>query len=182
MPQLDFFLTQDDELEVVDWILSRSAWLIPDRDFATSSCEEVRARDAFLRIKGKARLFFILHDSYYRIPLELRRYGSGPKQGEYFIVQRSGGPALSFLCLPPFVRDGEQYLPPGMIAYYKTYWNPDRGLNESTPPELVVFYDQLSRVIRQNGQPVRMGPRTLWVGKHARAERAAGMKLVGVDS
>jgi hypothetical protein len=127
-------------------------------------------------------LFFLLADSFYRVPLEIRCYSSGPKLGKFYIVQKNGGPAITLLCLPPLEQEGQRLLPPGMVSYYSTYLNPDTGQNQTAPAELVAFFGDLCREIKANGQAVKMGPRTLWLGRHAEAQMAKGLRLVGVDT
>lgn len=168
MPQCDFFLSEADEDRVVWWILSSGAWIAPDLDYSQPKHDVVRTADAYWNVRNQTNLFFILHESFYRCPLELRVHSSGPKAGRFFLMQRNGGPALSFFCPRVYEKGESKCLPAGMLAYYPTYRNTARAENEKTPKELVRYFREVTAVIQDEADQRTVGSRIYWIGKDAK--------------
>jgi hypothetical protein len=165
--QCDFFMADADEDRLVRWVFSREAVLVPDLDYSTPHYQELRNADTFIDLRSRTNLFFVLHSSFYRRPLELRRYSVGPKAGGYYLMQRNGGPALSLFFPTIYTKEEARYLPAGMVSYFPTFWDPEREENEKTPQELVCFYRSLIAAIKEDAVRRKVGSRTYWIGEHA---------------
>jgi hypothetical protein len=179
--QCDFFMAEADEDRLVRWIFAREAVLVPDLDYGSPHYQELRNADALHGLRSRTNLFFVLHSSFYRCPLELRTYSSGAKAGGYYLMQRNGGPALSLFCPTTYKKEGARYLPAGMASYFPTFWNPEREENENAPQELVGFYRSLVAAIKHDAVCRKVGKRTYWIGEHAMTQFREGDLHPGME-
>lgn len=180
MPQCDFFVTGKDEARVVDWILSCDGCLVPSLDYDTPQYEEVRSSKEYLNARERTNLFFILHPSFYECALAIKRHSSGPKAGKYFLIQRVGGPALSWF-VPRIYEKGGIILPAGMVAYDPTYRKVVHGENQKVPKSISSFYLDLLKVLKEGAVPRKLELRTYWIARDALEAFRDGSIRPGLD-
>lgn len=181
MPQCYFFVTQEDEARIVDWILGDDGWLVPGLDYDTPKYEEIRSTEKYLDARQKTNLFFVLHPSFYECALALVAHSSGPKVGKHFLMQRVGGPALSWFVPRIYEKENLKVLPAGMVAYYPTYRKAIPGEIQEVPKETGSFYRDLLRVLKLGASPRKVELRTYWVARNAEEAFREGSVRPGLD-
>jgi hypothetical protein len=180
MAELGFILSKMEEGLLVQDVLDMGAWLVPDIHYQTPELARITMLGDYERFRKVTRLFFILHPSYLRVPLDVRE---ASKEGKsvYFIMQRNGGPTIDFLSSVEFSEGGEHRIKPGFIAHYSTFWNTETQQNEKMPAALLKLYRELSGLVRRLSTPRRTGVRTYWIGKEVQQLLAAGSLHLGID-
>ncbi|MBI1929367.1 hypothetical protein HYR99_34625 [Candidatus Poribacteria bacterium] len=184
MAEAEFFLDSEDELEVMNFIFENGGWFVPDIRYKTNEYIDVRNEKEYLGCREATRLFFILHQTYLKSPLEMRPCESQiDGQRFYFIMPRNGGPTLDFYCPKPFIKDEVLHLPPGALGYYPTFWNTTAERNEKTPQEVVGFYRQIVKQIRENSSQAvsNQTGRSFYLSERALKKLKNGAKLVGLE-
>lgn len=180
MPQIDFFLSQEDERWLVDSCLRQGLQLIPSLTYSSRDYEVLDSTGEVLRARDKARLFFLSLPGVSQ-QLEMREHDSGPKAGQFFIMQRNGGPVID-LFFPTYSRtDVGDQIAAGFLGYHKTYWDLRAHENRATPEALIAAYKDLSRRIRAAARRIVGKERTYFLFPSVDARLEKGLRLVGVE-
>lgn len=180
MPQVDFYFSDRDIIDFAVQVFDAGAWLVPDLRFEEQSYCIIRDTDTFVRTRKATRLFFILHDSYFACPLEMRPLARTGQSPHYYIMQRNGGPTIDFFS-PGIVNNKEnRSIGQGFLAHHPSYYNTRTRTNLKTPPTLLAVYKDLCSGIKSSTSPLRAGKRTFLLGKEAHGLRSQGVPLVGL--
>ena len=180
MPELQLFMTGRDEVELVKFVLSEGAGLIPDLDYPRPKLELVSNGSEFVSARALTRHFFIVRDDYFKMPLQLRKI---EKQGKlaYYITQRKGGPTVDFLASGIFTRDGGTFIRPGMVSHYPTFFDDQKGCFQKTPKELIGFYRDITHFLKESYVRVKPKKVAFWLSPDAQSELRQGAKLIGLE-
>ncbi len=180
MAELDLYLTEEDELEIVAAALDLECELIPDSHYPTAQFDRLSTLKEYERARARTRSFFFLSDRFFQCPLELRPI---EKHGKtvYYIFSRSGGPTIQFLGGGLSQEGGSKVIGPGFISYHTTYENTTRHRMEKPPKELVEVYDSLVKSVRKLATRIKPGKRVYWLGPDARKHVEKSAKLVGYE-
>ena len=179
MPQLDFYLEEQDKIALMTFIFSEGGYIIPLINYTQPSFTTIRSIEDYLPFVNQSLSFFIGHDSYFIYPLT---WGSLEKQGtEYFYLrQRIGGPTLDFYS-PGFInKTGVHFIGQGNISYYPSFQNSEEGTNLQPPEELRLLYKKLCIRIKKS-VAIKLDKRTYWVGENAIVSLRNGVKLMNVS-
>lgn len=120
MPELGFVLSASEETNVLKLVFDQGGWLVPDLNYTIPQYVTIGSYETYLDYRKQTRLFFILHPSYLKSPLDLH---SIEKDGRtvYFIMQRNGGPTIDFLSCVEYKEKGKAYISTGSLSHYPTY-------------------------------------------------------------
>lgn len=182
MPDLHLYMTDIDDIQIATSILNRGCTMIPDLHYDSPTYANLTTVAEYRDYRGQTPAFYLVADSFFKSPLELREIQKNGKSF-YYIYPRSGGPTMRFLAGGTFKENGSLIIRSGELGYYLTYANTLNSHSETAPRELVAVYKSLAKDIRQNSVSVRLGRRNrvFWLGKDAvRAVRACA-KLVGFE-
>ena len=180
MPELGLFLSWRDIEEFVEFVLQEGGALVPDLEYESDQYVVIRDSQSFGQLRRETSLFFILNDSYFLSPFEIRRI---TKRGKvvFYILQRSGGPTIDLFTGGDFRRSHQHLVGPSSLGYHPTYWNTTTHRNEKSPDSLIIFYKSLVRQIKKGAKRIKPGVRAYWVGKHAQGLVRNGAKPVGYE-
>lgn len=180
MPEISFYLDSVDQKRFCDELFNHGATAVPDLRYQTASYEAVTNVEELNRALRWTRYFFIMHPSFTRQPLEVRRVRSG--DSEFFsILPRNGGPAIDLL-LSLGGEVSPKRVPTGMLGLYPSYWDLEGQTNMKQPSTAVSFFDLLKKVIITGAVCVRTKKRIHWIGQStAQRARAGEIELVGLD-
>jgi hypothetical protein len=180
MPQIDFFLCQEDERWLVDQCVCLGLQFIPDLNYGSRDYEVLASSDEVLAARGATRLFHLSMPGVSQPP-EMRQIDSGQKAGQWFILQRNGGPLIQ-LFFPTFSRTevGDQ-IAAGFLGYHKTYWDLQVQENRATPTSLIGAYRHLAKKIRAKAMHISGKARTYFLFPSVEARVKQGLKLLGVE-
>lgn len=173
-------MTGRDEVELVKFVLTEGAGLIPDLDYSRPKPELLSNRSEFASARVLTRHFFIVRDDYFKMPLHLRKI---EKQGKltYYIAQRKGGPTVDFLASGVFTRDGGRFIRPGMVSHYPTFFDDQEGCLRKAPKELIGFYRHITHFLKESYLRVKPKKVTFWLSPDAQSELRQGAKLIGLE-
>jgi len=180
MAQLDIFLDEQDVVELVESLIARSCYFVPDLHYSCPSIEEwkIETAEQFLtcRVQKRASLFFALSPEFVRCPLEFLSF---EKEGtkRFFINQKSGGPTLDLFLPPRFAENGVPHLSSGFVGYHAKYWNTVTKTMEASPGSLKTLFAEISREMRKRGELKQATRRTYIVGPHTLNAARAGLVL-----
>jgi hypothetical protein len=180
MTELGILLTSSEERSLVEFVLSKGAFLVPDIDYSSGEYVAIRSLSDFLRYRAATRLFFIVHEDYLIAPLEMRQTVKGGNL-VYYVMQRNGGPTIDFLSTVEFTENSEAKVNPGYVAYHRTFWNPKIGENEKPPNSMVRLFGEIRSFIRNMATAAKLGKRTYLIGEEMNAALKRGTKTLGID-
>ena len=180
MPEIGILLTRDEEQTVIRSILDRAGWLVPDFQYEVPVPALVKTHEDYLRWRSKTRLFFVLHDSFLVVPLELRQVGRDGGLG-YFIAQRTGGPTIEFLSTLEFQEDARRWVNPGFIAHHRTFWDAESRANVKPPQAFVTFFKETIAIMKQVAALKKIGVRRYWIGNEMSVLLENGTMHLGIQ-
>jgi hypothetical protein len=180
MAELGILLTPTEERSIVEFVLSKGAFLVPDIDYSSGEHATVRSLSDYLRYRAATRLFFIVHQDYLTAPLEMRQTVKGGNL-VYYVTQRNGGPSIDFLSTVEFTENSIAKVNPGFIAHHCTFWNPITGQNEKPPTSMIRLFGEIRSVIRSMAMSAKLGKRSYLIGEEMSAALKSGTKTLGID-
>lgn len=181
MPQTDFFADYQDKDWLVQIIYSLGFKMAPDLNYESPALTYLKDWDAFQSFPSET-LFYLVHEDEVRSPLETYCIPSGWRAGKHVIVQRHGGPALTFSVYNAREECGQRILGSGHISYYATYKNTLTGEHEKISPALRSHYRNIVKYIRACGRVFEDrcmdgGVRQYWILPHALEAIRNGARL-----
>lgn len=183
MPEIDFFQTEDEEIKLVEFIVSEGAFFIPDHKFSPKIIE---AKDTSAFIDNWpycSGLYYIASPQYSISPLEVKSvYNEHYKKEIFYIEQRNGGPVLTFSSTRVYVKNGAKRLTNSSIGYYPTYWNTEKSVMEKPPAALIQFFKKIVKQIKRGGTEIKTTQRTFWLRPGIVTLRENGLKLNAIDA
>ena len=179
MPELGFILTTEEEEGVIRSALRNGAWLVPDIGHETSEPLQIKTYEEYERCRKSTRLFFIIHSSFYKVPLEMRET---VREGQhvFVVMQRNGGPVIEYLSSVEFSEGGQANINPGFLAHHKTFWNPKAQENQAVPTTLLELYRELCAEAKNVARREKVGVRVYWIGRAVRQLIEAGKLHLGI--
>jgi hypothetical protein len=177
MPELSLYLNNSDGNLIVRWVLDAGGYLVPGKDYEQRSYLKVRTMEEFETLRAETSSFYALHSSFSKMPLEMVQ---NERTCKYFIMPRNGGPAIGLQLGGEVRRDGAQYVKPGSVNYYRTYWNFEEGRNDTAPKEQAAFYRDIAQKVKASFRCVR-SKRLYWIGPGALHQVLRGARLVGLE-
>lgn len=180
MSERTLYMTHEDEKALIGWLLDRGAHLVPDVHYAHEGYQTCDSLEDVARFRSLTRNFFVTHHRFTRGSLELVRNES--KEGQwFFIMPRHGGPAIDLLLAGEFREGNVEYVRPGDVGYYRTYWDPESQENKPAPKEQVSLYRELIQSLKQNYFALQTRHRVFCIGPGAREILRRGGRLVGLE-
>lgn len=164
MAQTDFLFSDEEYLQLVDHLLGRGARFVPDISYSRQQYVELTSLHDVLTAAKETKLFFVIHDTFIRCPLELRQRRS--VADAYYIMPRNGGPALDLYFtgkLPP----ADTCIPNGFIGCYPSFWDIAHQRNEEIPLDLKKVYQEARKFIQKSSRLVKPGKRRFYCGQKA---------------
>jgi hypothetical protein len=180
VPEIQLFQDSEDEAQLVRTLLLANAHLVPDVDYAERTWVTIRDIETYDIFRSRARLFFVLHESFSRSPLEMVEVEKDGRNIHY-ISQSSGGPFLDYLAggVPGMIEESK--LASGMLGFKALYWDTVAHCTKRPPAQLVAFYGELAKTIRSSYLKFKPGKVTYYIGPGALNKARSGMELVGLD-
>lgn len=180
MAELDILLTPTEERSLVEFVLGKGAFLVPDIDYSSTEYVTVRSVDDYLRHRANTRLFFIIHEDYLTTPLEMRQAFKGGNL-IYYVMQRNGGPSIEFLSTVECIENSTTKVNPGFVAHHPTFWNPNTRQNEKPSAALIRLFGEIRSFLRSRAKAEKLGKRSYLVGGEMMAALKNGTKTLGID-
>ena len=124
MPGIQLYQSEQDEIVLVTAAVSNGYWLVPDLHYESAKVDILRTVEDFQSVRKREYHFFILHESFLRIPLCLRKIEKNGKD-VFYVSQTEGGPFLEFLGGGIFKdkQSGKDRIRPGFLEYRSGYWD-----------------------------------------------------------
>lgn len=171
MPQIDFYLNENERARFIDYCFKQGCNIIPDLHYDTEKYIVVANMKQYELHCKECPLLFIVSNKFSAYPLELEQFEKESKK-KYFIRQRHGGPTIDFYS-PVLGELENNIVGPGYIGIYPFYYHE----NEKYIPNknFIDHYKLFVSYIKESSQKVKLKQRTFWVGKHTieRAKRGA---------
>jgi len=160
MPQLDFYISNAEKTMLVNLIFEMNGTLAVDSDYILPQYTILKNIHEYRNFAEENNLFFILHESYLKYPLQIRPFNRG-EQTFYYISQRYGGPSIDFYTTG--LLDNNR-IGSSNISYY-SYFYDNKNQKVKPPQELLDFYNILTKFIRKNSLPYKMKVRKYLISK-----------------
>jgi hypothetical protein len=172
-------LTKEEEEGVIRSALLLGAWLVPDIGHQTSTPLQIKTYEEFKEHRKSTRLFFIIHPSFYTVPLEMRETVRDGRH-VFMVMQHNGGPAIEFLSSVEFTEGEQRKINPGFLAHHKTFWNPKVHENQAMPPTLLQLHSELCAQVKKVARREKVGVRVYWIGRAVRQLIEAAKLHLGI--
>jgi hypothetical protein len=178
MAQLDFYLSRQDKIELVEFLFAKGAKLIPSVDYPTEGYIELHTHIEYEEYVDKNVLMHIIHPSYTSIKLQMDFFEKRGKK-VFYICQRHGGPTIDFYSPGKIVEDGINFIGPGFISTYSYHWI--KGEKTPIGSELKSFYKDACNFIKSRSARLKNVKREYHVGVGTIRGISNGYKLVSIS-
>lgn len=160
MTQVDFYLSEPERIEFIQYCFKHGCYIIPDQRYDTDKYVVATDMDQYEQHCKKSPLLFITSDKFSVYPLELDYFEDEGKK-KYFIKQRHSGPSIDFFS-PVIGEIEDNIVGPGYIGIYPFYYRDDKKYvpNKS----LTDFYKLFTTYIKKSCKKIKLTQRTFWVG------------------
>jgi hypothetical protein len=167
MSQVDFFLSEKERLEFIQYCFKHGCNIIPNQHYNTDKYLIASNMEQYEKYCKKSPLLFITSNKFSMHSLELDYFEVDDKR-RYFIKQRYGGPTIDFFS-PVIGELEDNVVGPGHIGIYPFYYH---GSKRFVPNKfLTEFYKLFTIYIKGSCQKIKLTQRTFWVG-NATIDRA----------
>ncbi len=174
MPETKIYLGYSDKLMLVNYVFKQGAKLIIDKHYSTPGYTFIDNIEEFASYFFESSMFFIVHDDFFRTPLEVRMQ---QEKKFFYIMQRYGGPYIDFYAPGNF---NKKVIGQGFIGHYKSYYNIDGKNEQVVSPELKAFYKKIKSYIRKiRHTDIKLKNTNIILGKGAFEEVQNGAILIG---
>lgn len=179
MAQLNFYLGEEDKINLMSFIFSEGGYIIPALQYDKSNYTVIKSTEDYLPFVNKSVLLFIVHESYFQEPLA---WDTIKKEGRelFYIPQRTGGPTIDFYSPGIIDKDGIRFIGQGSISYYASYQSIVQRSNIEAPESQKIFYRKLCSRIKK-GFAIKLSKRIYWVGNRTLTSLRNGSKLMNVS-
>jgi hypothetical protein len=185
MPEVDFYMNEQDERGLIESILSLSTWLVPLIRYHEAQYLVIRDIAAYEAARQQVGQFLVLHDDWITSPLQMCEF-TWQHDGKqyYFVRQRKGGPTLDLSLCTRYAKGDSQFLSSGELSYYPWYWNTQAEERQKPPDALKRAYTAIVKSIKENAQEmVSRGKQRYVISPGAARELFNGdIQLGGVPS
>jgi hypothetical protein len=178
MPQIDFFLNEDERIQLIQYAFKIGCKVIPDLHYHNDEFETAIDLESYLKFCSDSPFLFLINKKYSFYPLEFDFYEETNTR-IYFIKKRYGGPSIDFFS--PIIGEKEDNtIGPGYIGIYPFYFHNNRKIVPTK--ELTDVYNLLSSFIRKISIKVELVNRIYWVGNTTiKRAKKGGIKLVPIS-
>ena len=181
MPQTDFILNLEEQRKLIEFILGQDVDFIPSINYESRRFDKLNSLydiEAIIRSNTLTSTFFLplQKDSPYTI-----EFGSFKKNDEilYYIAPRQGIPCMDFLpCYHKFDCQPPLYIS-GFIAYYKSYFQGERGIEVPVTTEVIDLYKRTVKFLRTIciSAKTKNIKRQYWIGHNALQDIKSGTSI-----
>lgn len=162
MIQLDFFLSEVERVQFIQYCFGYGCNIIPNQHYDRNKYTIITSMGEYQQYCKRSPFLFITSNKFSTYPLELDYFevGEGKK---YYIKQRHGGPTIDFFS--PIVGEIEDNIVgPGYIGIYPFYYR--NNMKYVPNKSLMDFYKIFTMYIKEICQKIKLTERVFWIGKH----------------
>ena len=177
MPEIKFYITDEERKELFDFISSNNGQLIPNLYYDKSEYLTIKNGEELIKyINELAGLFFILSPDFQIEPLLINQIDQKYERikGKYYIPQRTGGPCISLLFSTGFANDAPIKHKSMVIFHYARYLHHDWKTNYGEFPaseELKSYYKMIVKFLKSKCRQVKAkNGKKYWVSKTLKEE------------
>ncbi len=178
MAQIDFFMTDEDELEFVEFVFRETQIrFVPKLKYSskehielTNIDEYIESREKRFRDYGRriALWYFLVSEEFNFTGFDFSKIDWDDGRITYSVIQRNRGPYIDFDSHNYYEENGEKRIVPASISIYSNFWDPDEEVNVKAPQELRDVYNKLVKYVKKMSYkttPVKTS--IIWATKRA---------------
>lgn len=155
MPEIEFYMNEQDEQRVTDFLLSSETWIVPDLRYKTAEYSVIRDLDTYLAVRRETMQFFVLHDDWITSPLEMHQYTWQHDGNKYYsVMPRNGGPTIDFEVCNRYEKRGRLYFASGSVSYYTWHWDTRLHERRKPPSSLKDTFKQIRALVMDGAQKI----------------------------
>lgn len=181
MPEIEFFATEEEIIDLVAWLLDRRCEFIPDLHYDTGSFDRIDELTTIQRLAKSVAQFYVVQQDLIRSPLELREVTTADKHF-FYIDPRTGGPTLLFYWGRQFERDGRTHLSTTHFSYYPWYENSLSRAREKPARALRNLFTEFAKAVHLARRKIKPGKREFWISPTVERLVRDGLVLVGLEA
>jgi hypothetical protein len=181
MAEIEFFATEEEIVEVLNWLLDQGCILIPDPKYDSSSITRLTQLSAIRKVAVSKSHFFVIREDLLESPLSLREVTT-PAKHFFYIYPRTGGPTLQFWAGKQFEKEMRDHLSSSWLSYYSWYEDSTTGERKKVSKGLLDIYSGFTKMIRAKCRRIKPGKRVFWITPSVEKLVRRGVILVGLEA
>jgi hypothetical protein len=168
MPDLKFYFSQEERIELVRYLLEENFTIVKVKEYLHPKYDTVDSVEAFIDAYSQDEIrFFLLRGDYTFEALEFVQLKSRPF---YFIDQRVGGPYIDLSFYLGFAKDALIKYKSSWISHYPRYIHVGQTEEFEVPIELKTAYTKITKFIKARSSKVLVNGLNFIVSKSVLSE------------
>lgn len=170
MPEISFYITDNERMELFDFIVANQGKFIVDTLYDNTETAQVETSQELIeRIQLESQTLFFVVSSAFQIEPLIMRKNRFYDDNKYYIEQRTGGPYISISCAIGYAIDNSIKYKRTNIHYYCRYLHYDWQTNFgefSATEELKSYYKMIVKFLKSKCRQVTTkNGKKYWVSK-----------------
>lgn len=148
MAEFNFYINDKERVELIGYILSKGAKIVPDDRYSAEQYKIIRSVQEYnTSMDNKKCKFFLLDESYTIEPI-INSKNKFSEKLLYSIEQRKGGPYIDLFFFLGYSEDATIPYKRSWLSYYSRFIHYNSYEEYKAPKELISYFNDLVRFIK----------------------------------
>ena len=171
MANIDFYITDDEKMELFDYITNNDGVFVPNLHYINPEIVPIQSKADFIRcIYEQTGWCFVVSSRFQTEPLTFSQL----ECGEYYIMQRQGGPCINVRCYLGYSNNAQIKYKCTQITHYPRYIHHDDFVNYDEFPaseDLKAYYKMMIKFLKSKCRQITAkNGKKYWVSKTLKEE------------
>jgi hypothetical protein len=165
MAEFNFYITDKEREEFIDFILSKGSALIPDNSYSTSEFYEIKTLEDYIKRAGSGEhKYFIIDNKFTFEPIIItkNRFSEKPL---YSVYQRKGGPYIDLSFYLGYAEDAAIPCKSSRLDHYARFIQYNSYEEFKAPEELKTYFKDLVNFVKAKCKSVKKNGKAYWISK-----------------
>jgi hypothetical protein len=168
MPEMDFYITDDERKELLDFVIEKDGFFIPDSIYKEQKIAYLNdSNELMCIINSKPPLFFIVSPLFQIEPIPIIKNRYFTEEDRFTLRQREGGPYINIGFYRGFADDAPIKYKSTTFFYYTRYLHFDSYVDEfPASEELKEYFKMMVKFLKSKCRRVTAKDgKKYWVSK-----------------
>lgn len=165
MPEFNFYINDNERVELISYILSLGTKIVPDELYSTEEYKILQTVEDYFDYMRKGECKFFLLNNYYTIEPLINKKNRFIEKPSYSICQRKGGPYIDLFFYLGYSSDATIPYKRSVIDHYARFIYYNSYDEYYSPEELKSFYKDLVKFIKAKCKSFKKNSKIYWISK-----------------
>jgi|688.fasta_scaffold816118_2 hypothetical protein len=163
MAEFNFYINDNERIEVISYILSKGSRIIPDNGYRSEHYRIIQTLSNFIEGANKGEHKYFLTDDSFTFESLLNNKNRFSENPLYSIEQRKGGPYIDLCFFSGYSEDAVIPYKRSWLDYYSRFMHYNSYEEYKVPEELKSYFKDLVRFIKTKCKLVEKNGNSFWI-------------------